>query len=100
MSGGELRTLILDAVKNEGGVALKELEIEVHGGTVEITGLLPSEAEHEILRTIIEDTLGIREIVDDVRIDRAVRLEQERTGPPESEEGGPGNMRQRMPSIP
>jgi hypothetical protein len=38
-------------------------------GIVHVEGALPSEREHEILRAVILDILGVEELVDHVRID-------------------------------
>jgi DnaK suppressor protein len=79
----EMLETIQDALQEDGRVELEELDISCEDGVVYLNGVLPSDAEHEILLEIINDTLDFDETVDNIKIDRQLWERIDRT--PESE---------------
>jgi len=83
----EMLEIIQDALQADGRVELEELDISCEDGVVYLNGVLPSDAEHEILLEIINDTLDFDETVDNIKIDRQPWERIERT--PKSEADTP-----------
>jgi RNA polymerase-binding protein DksA len=69
LSDGELEGAVVEALREDGRVEMEELRVVCRHGIVHVEGALPSEREHEILRAVILDILGVEELVDHVRID-------------------------------
>jgi RNA polymerase-binding transcription factor DksA len=65
----EIELELRDLVQGDGRVDTEELRIVCRHGVVHFDGTLPSEAEHEIVRKLVTDREGMREIVDHVRIE-------------------------------
>ncbi|MCF8145824.1 MAG: TraR/DksA C4-type zinc finger protein [Deltaproteobacteria bacterium] len=81
MSDDELKTLINEKLKDDGSIELEDLQIDVDKGVVRMEGSLPSEASHEILMEILQDTLGFHELEDHVRIEGISRQREDRDRP-------------------
>ncbi|MFO8082863.1 MAG: TraR/DksA C4-type zinc finger protein [Desulfobacterales bacterium] len=66
----ELQEMIKDELVLDGRIETQELKISASEGRIYLKGLLPSKNKHEILISTIQDVLGFKNIVDQVRIDR------------------------------
>jgi DnaK suppressor protein len=73
----DMQEMIMDQLIRDGRVETQELKIEVNKGRIHLEGLLPSQAKHEILMSIIQDVLGFKDIVDSIRIDRQLWEQQQ-----------------------
>ncbi len=69
---------IYDAIRRKGGIESEELAVSCEDGVVYLEGTLPSEAKHQILIELIEDTLGYHEVVDNLVIDRVAWEREDR----------------------
>jgi RNA polymerase-binding transcription factor DksA len=85
LSDQDIVETIREHVKEDGRVDLAELRIVTRKGVVHLSGVLPSESEHQILLHIMTDVLGLREIVDRIQVEELVweRDARTRTEPPE-----------------
>ncbi len=59
---------IFDELKEDGGIDTQELRIALHDDGVHLEGFLPSEVEHQKLLDVIEDHIGLQDIVDELLI--------------------------------
>jgi RNA polymerase-binding transcription factor DksA len=75
----EMELELRDLVQGDGRVDTEELRIVCRHGIVHLDGTLPSEAEHEIVRDLVTDRMGLREIVDHVRIEEIAWERPERS---------------------
>ena len=56
MNDRDLKLSILDNLKNDGRIDLKELEISCRKEVVYLEGIIPRETEHQILlRTLLQE---------------------------------------------
>jgi RNA polymerase-binding transcription factor DksA len=78
-SDEELNSAIKDTLERDGRVAPEELEITCRDGTVYLGGAVASEKQHQILLQLLEDVMGLRDVVDDVQIDRLLWQRPDRT---------------------
>lgn len=87
LSDGEMEALIREAVEADERIDHEELRIACRHGVVHLGGVLPSEAEHTILRRVVEDVLGFGDIVDRIRIDETPweRADRSKLRPPRPE---------------
>ena len=69
-SDTEIEEMITDELIRDGRIDDSELHIYSSQGTVYLEGLLPGKTEHELLISLIADTLGFKEIEDRIKIDR------------------------------
>lgn len=69
LTGEELCNAIMERLRYDNRVALDDLEVRCQGQKVILSGALPSSEHNEILYEIIEDSFGVHEIEDNVRID-------------------------------
>jgi RNA polymerase-binding transcription factor DksA len=69
LSDREVESELRELVRQDGRVDMEELRIVCRHGVVRLDGALPSEAEHNIVRRLITDHVGMQEIADSVRID-------------------------------
>ena len=65
----ELAEVIREHLKEDGRIDTEELRILCRGGVVYLHGMLPSEAEHQILLQIVTDVLGLKEVVDRLQVE-------------------------------
>jgi len=82
LTDDDMQEAIQDALQTDGRVDMEELDISCEEGVVYLSGVLPSNAEHEILLEIINDKLDFDETVDDIKIDRQPWERPERTPAP------------------
>jgi RNA polymerase-binding protein DksA len=85
LSDQEMSETVREHVKEDGRVDMAELRVLCREGVVHLSGVLPSESEHQILQHIITDVLGLREVVDQIKIEELVWEREARTRevPPE-----------------
>ncbi|MBI4525699.1 MAG: TraR/DksA C4-type zinc finger protein [Deltaproteobacteria bacterium] len=74
----ELRSLILDLVREDGRVDREELRVVCRHGVVYLDGVLPSAAEHSILLQLLEDVVGIQEVVDRIQVEELLWEREDR----------------------
>ena len=79
LSNKELKSAIYDALERDGRIALEELEIICRAGTVYLKGALPGRKQHRMLLQVLEDVMGLNDVVDDVQIDRLLWERWDRT---------------------
>jgi RNA polymerase-binding transcription factor DksA len=68
LSNDELEMLILERLREDGRLDLEELEVYCRKGVVYLKGILPNEAEHQILVKTLTDVLGFESIIDHLQI--------------------------------
>ncbi len=68
LSDVELRQAIADAIEADGRVDVEELRILCRHGIVILDGTVPSAAEHQLLRKLITDVVGVRDLRDQLRV--------------------------------
>lgn len=76
----ELAAAVRDRLRAHGDPDLRAVAVHCHGGTVRLTGRVPSEAQRQVLRQIIVDGMGLA-VVDRLRsgeIERELPGESER----------------------
>ncbi len=61
---------IMDQLQDEGRVETEELTVFCEDGVVYLDGTLPSDAKHQMLLETVQDVLDVKNVVDNVRIDR------------------------------
>ena len=81
LSDEELTEAVRDELKEDGRIDLEELHVVCRKGVVYLSGVLPSEAEHQITRQTLTDVMGLREIVDHVEIEDLLWQTEKRTKP-------------------
>jgi RNA polymerase-binding transcription factor DksA len=82
LTDDDMQETIHDALQTDGRVDMEELDISCENGVVYLSGVLPSDSEHEILLEIINDKLDFDETVDNIKIDRQPWERRERTPAP------------------
>jgi DnaK suppressor protein len=75
----ELNESIKEHLKEDGRIDLEELHIVCRKGVVHLSGVLPSEAEHQILLHTLTDVLGFEEVVDRVDVKELLWQSERRT---------------------
>jgi RNA polymerase-binding protein DksA len=65
----EMEALVRETVEADERIDHEELRVACRHGVVHLEGVLPSESEHTMLRGVVEDVLGFRDVVDRIRID-------------------------------
>jgi DnaK suppressor protein len=69
MRDDEFEATIYDKLRGDGRVELEELNISCQNSKVFLEGVLPSESKRHVLISIIADDMGLKDIVDNLRID-------------------------------
>jgi DnaK suppressor protein len=75
----ELESAIRDQVRKDGRVDMEELRIVCRRGVVYLDGSLPSEEERSILLQLVQDVVGLEEIVDRLRVTALLWDREERS---------------------
>jgi DnaK suppressor protein len=75
----ELENTIRDQVREDGRVDMEELRIVCRHGVVYLDGSLPSEEERSILLQLVQDFVGLEEIVDRLRVTALLWDREERS---------------------
>jgi DnaK suppressor protein len=79
LSDPELTEAIREHLKEDGRIDLEELHVVCRKGVVYLSGVLPSEAEHQILLQTLTDVMGLKEIVDHLAIEDLLWQTEKRT---------------------
>jgi len=79
LSDQERTEAIREHLKEDGRIDLEELHVVCRKGVVYLSGVLPSEAEHEILLQTLTDVMGLKEIVDHLEIEDLLWQTERRT---------------------
>lgn len=69
LSDGDMERYVLGELEEDGRVDLDELTIGSRKGVVRLGGFLPSEEQRRILMEILLDTMGLRDVADEIEID-------------------------------
>jgi hypothetical protein len=85
LDDSELAEVIREHLKDDGRIDTEELRIICRKGIVHLAGVLPSEAEHQIVLQIVTDVLDLKEAVDRIQIEELPWERESRTKekPPE-----------------
>jgi len=81
MSDDELKTVLYEELRIDGRVEQKDLHIAVDGGIVHLNGSLPNETSHQILLQILQDTMDLHEIEDNLRVEELLWQKADREAP-------------------
>jgi hypothetical protein len=68
LPGAEEIEAVFDELSEDGGVDTDELRIALREGSVHLEGVLPTEAQRQRLHEVIEDHLGLAQLVDEIVI--------------------------------
>lgn len=79
LSDPELTEAIKEHLKEDGRIDLEELHVVCRKGIVYLSGMLPSEAEHQIVRQTLTDVMGLEEIVDHLEIEELLWQTEKRS---------------------
>ena len=79
LSDQELTEAIKEHLKEDGRIDVEELHVAGRKGVVYLSGVLPSEAEHQILLKTLTDVMGLQEIVDHLEIEELLWQTEKRT---------------------
>jgi RNA polymerase-binding protein DksA len=85
----ELAQVIREHLKEDGRIDTEELRIRCQKGAVYLSGLLPSEAEHQILLQIVTDMLGLQEVIDRIQVEELLWEREDRSKPERPEKPPP-----------
>lgn len=78
LSGRELEEAIRDHLREDGRVDMEELRIVCRHGIVHLSGSVPSEGEHQIVRQTITDVMGLKEIDDHLQVEELLWEREDR----------------------
>jgi hypothetical protein len=81
----ELIEAIQEHVKEDGRIDTEELHVVCRKGIVYLSGVLPSEAQHQILVQTLTDVMGFKEIVDHIEVEELLWENDKRTKEPAPE---------------
>jgi|SRR5688500_1375411 len=73
MGDAELRTLVVELLREEPSLDADGVEVFVRAGTVRVRGRLGTEQEIEAVETILLDRLGVENIENELVVDELVR---------------------------
>jgi RNA polymerase-binding transcription factor DksA len=79
LNDAELAAAIKEHLKEDGRIDSEELHVVSRKGAVYLSGVLPSEAEHQILLQTLTDVMGLREIIDHLAIEELLWQTEKRT---------------------
>ena len=79
LSDAELTEAIKEHLKEDGRIDLEELHVVCRKGIVYLSGVLPSEVEHQIVRQTLTDVMGLEEIVDHLEIEELLWQTEKRS---------------------
>jgi CBS domain-containing protein len=68
-----LRTSVVDRIRTMPWIGASILNIEVHGGQVDVTGIVGSDAQKRAVRVAVEETPGVRAVEDNVKVQSLAR---------------------------
>lgn len=79
LSDPELTEAIKEHLKEDGRIDLEELHVVCRKGIVYLSGVLPSEVEHQILLKTLTDVMGLQAIVDHLEIEELLWQTEKRS---------------------
>ena len=79
LSDTELTEAAKEHLKEDGRIDLDELHVACRKGVVYLSGVLPSETEHQVLLKTLTDVMGLQEIVDHLEIAELLWQTEKRT---------------------
>ena len=79
LSERELESVLRERINQDRRIDSEELRVVCRHGVVYLDGALPAEAEHQILRQIVTDLAGLREVVDRIQINEVLWERAERS---------------------
>jgi len=79
LSDQELTEAINEHLKEDGRIDVEELHVACRKGVVYLSGVLPSEAEHQILLSTLTDVMGLQALVDHLAIEELLWQTEKRT---------------------
>lgn len=79
LSDAELTEAIKEHLKEDGRIDLEELHVVCRKGVTYLSGVIPGEAEHQILLQTLTDVMGLKEIVDHLEIEELLWQTEKRT---------------------
>jgi len=79
LSDQELTEAIREHLKEDGRIDLEELHVVCRKGVIYLSGVIPGEAEHQILLQTLTDVMGLKEIVDHLEIEELLWQTEKRT---------------------
>jgi DnaK suppressor protein len=88
----ELRDRLFELIREDGQVDTEELQINTRNGVVFLEGAVPSEIEHEMLLNILTDVAGVREIKDNLEVQRLAWEREDRFKEEAAEDVQPGTI--------
>lgn len=88
----ELRDRLFELIREDGQVDTEELQISTGNGVVFLEGAVPSQTEHEMLLNILTDVAGVREIKDNLEIQRLAWEREDRFKEEAAEDVQPGTV--------
>ncbi len=78
LSGRELEDAVRDHLREDGRVDMEEMRIVCRHGVVHLSGSVPSEGEHQIVRQTITDVMGLKEIDDHLQVEELLWEREDR----------------------
>jgi RNA polymerase-binding transcription factor DksA len=93
----ELRDRLFELIREDGQVDTEELQISARNGVVFLEGAVPSETEQEMLLNILTDVAGVREIKDNLEIQRLAWEREDRFKEEAMEDVQPGTVHKDEP---
>ena len=75
----ELLACIREQLEEDGRIDTEELRIVCRKGVVYLSGMIPSEAEHQIFLQILTDVLGFKEVVDHLNVEKLLWEQEKRS---------------------
>jgi DnaK suppressor protein len=85
LSDRELETELREMVRQDGRVDMEELRVVCRHEVAYLVGAVPSEAEHQILRKLVTDVEGLRDVVDRIAVKEVLWEREDRTKEPAHE---------------
>lgn len=68
LSDSEIEQELRERLRQHPGIDMEELRLVCRHGVTYLRGTIPSEAEHRVLIRLLADVIGLREIVDHLRV--------------------------------
>jgi len=75
----ELLACIREHIIEDGRIDMEELRLVCRKGVLYLSGMIPSEGQHQILLQILTDVLGFKEVVDHINIEKLLWEQDKRT---------------------
>jgi DnaK suppressor protein len=83
MEDGALARAVMDKVMAWGGIDAQELDVRASKGVVYLEGAMPSPEQRERLLELVQDDMGLEDVVDNLRMDPQLWARRSRAPEPE-----------------